>query len=309
MIEKPILGSEYPQEYIEFSKDLLNSTVALFGTNKSAYNLAGNVSEKYPWACELAFEESRKTDCTSLNIMLSNLSYDLLMGTMGCSTIVKQTSYGPMIARNMDWFPASKIAKASAIIPTKNGLHAAAPGLFGVVTGLSNNGFALVLNAAFGESNQWECIPMLLFLRQVLDEASDFHDALKKVSTTPLMSGGLITIVGKTNDQICVVERTPTKSEVRFPQGKEPLIVTNHYRKLHKPNETCDRYNFLVKNSNKPLTDLLEYVTQDITSQHIFIYTAENSIKLFVPEQLLSEEEEDVSLEDLFYLLKDQDYE
>src|SRR5207244_3240862 len=39
------------------------------------------------------------------HIALANLSYDLVVGALGCSTIVLPTPDGPVIARNMDWWP------------------------------------------------------------------------------------------------------------------------------------------------------------------------------------------------------------
>src|ERR1700730_2935015 len=39
------------------------------------------------------------------DIMLANLSYDLVLASHGCSTIALPTSQGPVLARNMDWAP------------------------------------------------------------------------------------------------------------------------------------------------------------------------------------------------------------
>src|SRR5262249_17007586 len=47
------------------------------------------------------------------DIALANLSYDLVVGALGCSTVVLTTPDGPVIARNMDWWPEGPLAKAS----------------------------------------------------------------------------------------------------------------------------------------------------------------------------------------------------
>ena len=36
-------------------------------------------------------------------LMLANLSYDLVLASLGCSTIALPTAQGPVLARNMDW--------------------------------------------------------------------------------------------------------------------------------------------------------------------------------------------------------------
>jgi isopenicillin-N N-acyltransferase-like protein len=222
--------------------------------------------------------------------MLANLCYDLLLGSMACSTLTFATKGGPLIARNMDWFPPSLIAKASAIVPTQNGLSVGFMGAVGVVSGMSNSGFGVILNAASNGQSDINGYPVLLFLRHVLDHANGFDEAFEMISATPLMSGGLITIVGSRNEQRAIVERTPSSAKVRSPRGDEPLIATNHYR-LHSAIPECSRYAWLSANANssKDPMELLtnENVKQTITSQHIIMQPALKKMYLFVPTYLL----------------------
>ena len=49
-------------------------------------------------------------------LMLANLSYDLVLAFLGCSTIALPTAEGPVLARNMDWWPEDLLARASYLI-------------------------------------------------------------------------------------------------------------------------------------------------------------------------------------------------
>lgn len=44
------------------------------------------------------------------NIMLANISYDLTLAKIGCSTVVLPSPTGPIIGRNMDWWPEDLLA-------------------------------------------------------------------------------------------------------------------------------------------------------------------------------------------------------
>src|SRR5438552_4680091 len=81
------------------------------------------------------------------DVMLANISYDLLIATFGCSTIALATPSGPVVARNMDWWPENILAQASYLVRClRKGamqfVNAGWPGASGVVTGLSSRGFA-----------------------------------------------------------------------------------------------------------------------------------------------------------------------
>src|SRR5262249_45701860 len=50
------------------------------------------------------------------HLMLANLSYDLVLAWLGCSTIALPTADGPVLARNMDWWPEDLLARASYLL-------------------------------------------------------------------------------------------------------------------------------------------------------------------------------------------------
>ena len=97
--------------------------------------------------------------------------------------------------------------------------------------------------------------PVLLQIRRILEDAADFDAALKALSEQPLTTSALLTLVGTDNDQRVVIERTATRSALRWPDGDAPLITTNDYRELAKPRTsdeveiyetTCSRFDYLT---------------------------------------------------------------
>ncbi len=249
-------------------------------------------------------------------LMVANVSYDFAMKMVGCSTAALATERGPVLARNMDWAPPALLAQAAVTLRyTRRGEHrwssAGWPGLAGVVTGLSARGFAVAVNAVLhDEGFRWRGEPMLLFLRRVLEEAADFDAALRMIRTARLMSTGLITLVGSTNDQRVCVERTPTRASVRRAPGDAPLVTANDYRSEMPGARAADDYfSDLTPGSCARLerlercvaplrpADVTEAallgaltdagVQQSITAQHIVIHPARGEMAHRVPAALL----------------------
>lgn len=178
---------------------------------------------------------ARLADVDWRDLMLANLSYDLVLASIGCSTVALPTRDGPVVARNMDWWPEDLLARASWLIryfgqEQLQFVAAGWPGGVGVVTGMSRRGFALVLNAVLCPERRFITgYPVLLFLRRVLQEAPSFDAALHRLVRQRLTSPALITLVGTENHQRVVIERTPTRHALRWGRGDEPLLATNHY--------------------------------------------------------------------------------
>ena len=251
------------------------------------------------------------------DLMLANLAYDLRASRYGCSTIALATSDGPVLARNMDWMPPDLLARASCLVTfTRNGeiafTNAGWLGATGIVTGMGR-GFAVVLNAVFSaeQGRRRKGFPVLLHLRRVVEDAVSFDHALAMLDSQELATSALFTLVGVENRQRVVVERSPTKCALRYPEGDAALLATNDYRLLAKPmpndsseifRTTCSRYEHLSTTFNEHdanrevrdaellylLTD--ENVIQSCTAQHVVMRPAQGSIKLFVPRRLMAGE-------------------
>jgi hypothetical protein len=249
------------------------------------------------------------------DVMLANISYDLLIASFGCSTIALPTPNGPVVARNMDWWPEDILAQASYLVRhLRKGalqfINAGWPGATGVVTGMSARGFAIVLNAVTGpEGHSRLGYPVLLHLRRVLEDAADFDAARKQLCEQRLTVSALLTLVGTENHQRVVIERTPSRFAERWADGDEPLIATNDYRLLFKPEthdgpeiyqSTCNRYDALCEffASHRPDRDVADdallyrltdpRVIQGITAQHIIMRPRQQTTRLFVPRRLVS---------------------
>ncbi len=232
------------------------------------------------------------------DVILANISYDLAIATFGCSTVALPTAEGPVVARNMDWWPEDLLARASYLVRNVRGgrllfANAGWPGAIGVVTGLSQNGFAVVLNAVVSSCGASRIgYPVLLHLRRVVEDAKSFEVALDWLSNQHLTTSGLFTLVGVNNEQRVVIERTPKQSAQRWAEADKPLFATNDYRLLFQPEErpegeiyetTCHRYDALCRifaehRADRRVSDeeLLftlsdPNVIQGITAQHIIM--------------------------------------
>ena len=257
-------------------------------------------------------------------IMIANVSYDLALATMGCSTVALPTADGPIVARNMDWWPEEKLAAASCLLRfVRGGREAFAvagwPGSMVVVTGMSARGFAVVLNAVLSEEGHSKSgYPVLLFLRRVLEDAAGFDEAVEVLSRKRLFMSGLLTLVGTQNGQRVCIERTPTRAALRWGEDDRPLVTSNSYVAFDdsgRPNRsdeveslfasTCERYENLQRLaaaipaggrgcSETLLTALTdEGVIQDITAQQVIMQPARQRIELYVPRRLLADPTDD----------------
>jgi hypothetical protein len=251
------------------------------------------------------------------DVVLANVSYDLVLASLGCSTVALPTPRGPVLARNMDWWPENLLAQASYLVRCLDGGHlrfvnAGWPGAIGVVTGLSVRGFAVALNAVMGKEGVRKTgYPVLLHLRRVIEDAPDFQEALQMLSHQTLAAPALFTLVGSRNEDRVVIERTPTRHALRWPDAGAALVTTNDYRLLERPEThdaleiyqtTCSRYEALCTffadhhpDHDVEDTHLLyvlsdEAVIQSITCQHVIMRPASGEARLFVPRRLVQGE-------------------
>jgi hypothetical protein len=293
--ECPLVREPYPPALLDHARVLLAEIAAQLRLHPSSRPAALLARQRYPHHAAQIDTDARLLGVDAVDLTLANLSYDLFLGLFGCSTVVLATPEGPFVARNMDWPMPDRIARASCVMPLENGVHGGIVAATGVVSGQSRHGFAFVLNAVLAGAMDREGYPVLLFLRHLLDTARSFDEAVELASHTRLASGALITLAGTRNEQRVCVERTPRTHQQRRPHGDEPLLVTNHYRRLAAPH-VCSRYEFLSRHLRRhphpgpeELLALLNNanVRQDITAQHILANPARAMFRLFVPAELL----------------------
>ncbi len=99
-------------------------------------------------------------------------------------------------------------------------------GMMGVVTGLNTQGIFVAVNAARTDDKGKEGVPVELLLREVLETARSLDEAIEIVRQRPVLVPDFYLIGdGKTNEA-AVIERSPTRTEVR--RSKDLLPLTNH---------------------------------------------------------------------------------
>lgn len=249
-------------------------------------------------------------------VMTANLAYDLVLASLGCSCVALATPEGPILARNMDWSPERAMARASVridLVRAGKVVHRTAnwPGGIGVVTGLSGRGFAVALNAVFHPAGMDRLgYPVLLFLRRVLDDATGFDDAVRRISAQRLMTAGLFTLVGVENRQRVVIERSPREAALRWADGDRPLVATNHYQLLPVESgplafgltgtsaDRCASLTDLVQSRSQPavfddarlLYALTEpSVIQSITAQHVVARPRPGTLNVYIPRRHIAD--------------------
>lgn len=243
--------------------------------------------------------------------MLAGMAYELMI--WACSTAAIPTPTGPVLARNMDFWPEHELARNTYRIERRHGselrsIIAGWPGAIGVVTALSARGFAIALNAVWSSEGMRKTgYPVMLFLRKVIDEARDYEQAVRMLSQQKLMAACLLTVVGRRNEERVSIERTPSRAKLRKPRPEETLVTTNHFRTdvdagagvSNELTETsCGRYDALLEYcqmaKERTLNDeLLLYglsapdIIQGITAQHVIARPADQYLAVYTPTHLL----------------------
>jgi predicted choloylglycine hydrolase len=172
-------------------------------------------------------------------VVCGNLYYDALKAVfVGCTAFAVDTPTGPLHARNLDWWSENdslrRHTSQTKFVGAREGEFTSVgwPGFVGVFSGVAPNRFAITLNAVRSDEPFQMAVPVVFALRQVLEEAASFESALRTLETIPLASDSLLLLSGIREGEMAVIERTPTRSEVRFAEHG-CVFATNDYRKLH----------------------------------------------------------------------------
>lgn len=172
------------------------------------------------------------------DVVCGNLYYDALKSVlMGCTAFAVDTPEGPLHARNLDWWTENDALRRYTMVTKFTGGAAGEfcsvgwPGFTGIFSAIAPGRFAVTLNAVISDDPMRAATPVVFLLRQVLEEAADFRTALRLLSTVPVASDSLLLLTGVRPGEMVVVERTPTRSKVRFSENGS-IFVTNDYRAL-----------------------------------------------------------------------------
>jgi acid ceramidase len=172
-------------------------------------------------------------------VVCGNLYYDALKAVLvGCTAFAFDTPTGPLHARNLDWWSENDSLRRHTIqtkfvgAPEGEFTTVGWPGFIGTFSGVAPKRFAITLNAVISDEPLQMAAPVVFALRQVLEEAANFESALQTLRTIPLASDSLLLLTGVREGEMAVIERTPTRAEVRFAENGI-IFVTNDYRKMH----------------------------------------------------------------------------
>ncbi len=156
------------------------------------------------------------------DVVCGNLYYDALKAVLvGCAAFAVDTPAGPLHARNLDWWTENDSLRRYTVTTHFTGAPAGAfttigwAGFAGVFSGIAPGRFAVTLNAVISDEPLQMASPVVFLLREVLETAPDFQSALRALRETPLASDSLLLLTGVRAGEMAVVERTPTRAEVR----------------------------------------------------------------------------------------------
>lgn len=167
-----------------------------------------------------------------------NLHYDAMKAVlMGCTAFAVDSPAGPLHGRNLDWWTENGLLERFTLVTRFVGgscgefVTVGWPGFAGVLSGLAPGRFAVTLNAVISRERPRAAMPVVFLLRQVLEEAASFAEALAMSRDTPVASDSLLLLSGVRAGELAVIERTPTRAEVRW--GTDGAVfATNDYRAL-----------------------------------------------------------------------------
>lgn len=155
---------------------------------------------------------------------------------MGCTAFAYNSPNGPVLARNLDWDDNEHLKDLSVIVEYKARLRkdcfktVSWPGLTSAFSGIKPGAFAVTLNMVSSEE-QAIAAPATILIRRVLETAASFDQAVKILSEEQILSDCLLLVVGVNNGEMVVIERTPTRSAIRYPEG-DFIVVANDYIKF-----------------------------------------------------------------------------
>lgn len=208
-------------------------------------------------------------------VLLGNLYYDALKHIWGCTAFAIPTPKGPLHARNLDW-PSRGDGLLRATLQlrfTRGGQEIYTtvgwPGYIGCLSGTAPGRFSITLNTVASVDLPSIATPVSFLIRRLLESDGQFRDALAALQETDVASDSLLLLVGTKNEEMAVIERTPSRAAVRARDGNA-LIVTNDYRIL--PASEVDPSNDLASTSCDRFERVAELVEEtrprDVEAAH-----------------------------------------
>lgn len=228
-------------------------------------------------------------DFSENQILITNLYYDALKFVFGCTAFCVTNTKERLHARNLDWWTENNIlGKYTQIFDfEQNGKTIYSlvgwPGFVGALSGVKKGVFSITLNAVLSNESPQFAIPITFLIRDVLEKAKTFSEAVKILSETTIASDCLLMVVGANEDENVVIERTPTTFSIRKSLDNS-LIVTNEYLSLTDNKLTQDTLQLTAFGRHVRVKELLDKDTPKVT-QDYFNVLSDSKVKMDITVQ------------------------
>lgn len=161
-----------------------------------------------------------------------------LVSKAGCTSFGawgSATENGHLITgRNFDWEAAEVFSRDRVVILCEPDgdipfVSLAWASMAGVVSGMNRAGISVTLNGAPSSLPADTATPAAMLARHVLQKASNLEEALKIINENRVFVSTLWLVGSKADGKFVVVEKTPTATNVREPEG-DFIVSANHFQ-------------------------------------------------------------------------------
>ncbi len=232
---------------------------------------------------------SKYCDFSENEILITNLYYDALKFVFGCTSFYTSKHKENLHARNLDWWSENNFLGSYTKIFDfeKNGESVYSlvswPGFIGALSGVKKEKFSITLNAVLSNESPQLAIPITFLIRDVLEKATDFKEAVQILSETTIASDCLLMVVGAEENEAVVIERTPTTYAIRKPVNGS-LIVTNEYLALTENKQTNDTLQLTASERHQRVSELLK-IKPPVSVEDYFSILSDDNVKMNITVQ------------------------
>ncbi|WP_299883258.1 C45 family peptidase [uncultured Lacinutrix sp.] len=232
---------------------------------------------------------SRYSDFSENEILITNLYYDALKFVFGCTSFCVTNQNEKLHARNLDWWSENNmLGKFTKIFDFKKDNETqyslvSWPGFIGALSGVKPRLFSITLNAVLSNESPQFAIPITFLIRDVLEKAKTFDEAVVMLSETTIASDCLLMVVGVNKDENVVIERTPTTFSIRKAAGNS-LIVTNEYLSLTENKQTNDTLQLTASGRHKRVNEMIKFKSPESIQDH-FDILSDGNVKMDITVQ------------------------
>ena len=177
-----------------------------------------------------------------------------------------------VFGRNFDFYFGDTFAKEKVVLFCKpdNGYSYVSvtwAGFSGVVSGMNRVGLGITLNSGKSEIPTKSGTPVSIIAREILQYASSIDEAIVIANKYTSFVSESFTISSATDSIIMVIEKTPEKTGLYFPEENR-IIVTNHFQSKELKNLPLNERHILDSESMRRymrVDELLSaYTTPDV---------------------------------------------